>query len=129
MLVKPPSGVAVSIRRSRPPPERPGKAHEEGPNDHPRNRPRHHLLPLFERDPSHSRRHVGHLVHTDDPLPASADHPFRMRFHLTEAGLLRIRAREPESGHEADFGIRIGGMSPEQVEEARQTPGMIRAGG
>ncbi|MFB8763322.1 hypothetical protein [Nocardiopsis alba] len=53
-----------------------------------------------------------------------------MRFHLTGTGPpFRVRAREPESGHEAAFDIRTGGTVPERVVEARENPGTTRTGG
>ncbi len=56
-------------------------------------------------------------------------HPFRV-LHLTGTGPpFRVRAREPESGHEAAFDIRIGGTAPERVVEARESPGTTRTGG
>ncbi|MBE3002317.1 Hsp70 family protein [Nocardiopsis sp. HNM0947] len=61
--------------------------------------------------------------------PSPANTPFRVEFHLTETGLLNVRAWEPEGGSQVRFDIRIGGMSPESVAAARDAVGLIRTSG
>lgn len=55
--------------------------------------------------------------------------PVRVRFHLTETGLLQVYAWDPATGSDVDFDIRIGGMSEEHVCEARRAVSMIRTSG
>lgn len=63
-------------------------------------------------------------------LPAGpAGTPLRVEFQLSETGLLSVRAWEPESGKRVEFDIRVGGMSEEGVEQARNAVGMIRTSG
>ncbi len=63
-------------------------------------------------------------------LPAGpAGIPLRVEFQLSETGLLSVRAWEPESGRRVEFDIRVGGMSEEGVEQARNAVGMIRTSG
>jgi hypothetical protein len=52
-----------------------------------------------------------------------------VEFQLSETGLLSVRAWEPESGRRVEFDIRVGGMSEEGVEQARNAVGMIRTSG
>ncbi|WP_017609549.1 Hsp70 family protein [Nocardiopsis xinjiangensis] len=61
--------------------------------------------------------------------PSPANTPFRVEFRLSETGLLNVRAWEPERGSQVRFDIRIGGMSPQNVERARDAVGMIRTSG
>ena len=134
--------------------------------------------PAFARDPDSAPEFVSHLIHANEPLPATAEDgfatvvanqeavridvweqagsvaskelehnvhigdallsglpagpagtPFRVRFDLSETGLLRVHGWNPATGTEIDFDIQIGGMTEENVEQAKNSLAMIRTSG
>jgi molecular chaperone DnaK len=50
------------------------------------------------------------------PRPAGA--PFKVVFHMTETGLLKVHGWEAESGSEVRFDIQIGGLGEAETREA-----------
>lgn len=55
--------------------------------------------------------------------------PMRVKFHLTETGLLQVHGWDPATGTQVDFDIQIGGMTDEGAAEARQAVARIRTSG
>jgi molecular chaperone DnaK len=53
-----------------------------------------------------------------DLPPRPAGSPFLVVFHMTETGLLKVHAWEPESGSEVRFEIQIGRLDESQVQAA-----------
>lgn len=61
--------------------------------------------------------HIGEGKLSDLP-PRPAGAPFQVIFHMTETGLLKVHAREADSGQEVRFEIQIGGLDETEVKHA-----------
>ncbi|MFD0890767.1 Hsp70 family protein, partial [Streptosporangium algeriense] len=54
--------------------------------------------------------------------------PIEVTFDLDSSGLLRVTARERETGEHLDLRVQIGGMSEEEVEASRTRLSRVRVG-
>ncbi|MCY9782514.1 Hsp70 family protein [Nocardiopsis sp. EMB25] len=91
-------------------------------------------IDVWEQAGSVASEALEHNAHIGDALLSGlpkgpAGTPFQVEFHLTETGLLRVRAWDPANGGEVDFDIQIGGMTEESVEQAKSAVAMIRTSG
>ncbi|MFW6639141.1 Hsp70 family protein [Nocardiopsis algeriensis] len=91
-------------------------------------------IDVWEQAGSVASEELEHNVRIGDALltglpKGPAGTPFRIEFRLGETGLLRVRGWDPGSGKEIRFDVQIGGMSHDDVREAREAVAMIRTSG
>jgi molecular chaperone DnaK len=71
---------------------------------------------VASEEPQHNTL-IGKGVLQDLP-PRPAGAPFKVVFHMTETGLLKVHGWEAESGSEVRFDIQIGGLGEAELREA-----------
>lgn len=91
-------------------------------------------IDVWEQAGSVASPEVEHNIHIGDAelsgLPKGpGGTPFNVEFHLTDTGLLHVRAWDPATGSEVDFDIQIGGMAQADVDRARGAVALIRTSG
>jgi molecular chaperone DnaK (HSP70) len=72
--------------------------------------------------------HIGEGTLQDLP-PRPAGAPFQVVFHMTETGLLTVRAWEEESRREIRFDIQIGNLDETQVQQATTAVARLEVNG